>query len=1009
MGPPQGARPGDVLVVVHDFEARSSDELTLRRGDRIKLVELDDGFGDGWYLGKHLGHEGNGLFPGVYTAILGGGPQKVPDPRTQGRLGDGRVSNIHTQLPATTETAQQSTTSPTSPVSPVSAQDDTPQASRHASMVTSGQTDILSATNATNSFQSEMKRNSSVRGSSASIPSIQRSINEAIHTTRNGEDSPVMNETLSVIDEHITNLSTPRQSDTSHDRLASTDSASEYSSHHDNRLSYVAGPETDEEDEGGLTEAEVKAWDHKQTAQHLREIGVDPRHCDIFEEQEITGDVLLDMDQAFLYMKEYDFGVMGRRLKTWHKVRAFQESVKGPVRQSASNTSAYDGSSEDLDRSQSRLGQTGGFLPRIPSLVEKSGPSYRQSRQQTPPNMYNSKSPQSPVSSHNARSNMSSTVSNWQPGQSSPARPSAASIREMSHSRRHSSMDATSPAPQSQSFSGKKLGSHQKQPSFDRNWSMTSAVPTLNTISTPPLGSINQALNQDLNSSDPNLQPSTTISSDLDRGYFSGGELDNRKSRNVLRKRESAGTAHSRHSSLIEDPRRSANAPKRHSRFGSADSIRDMVPSVTSSAAKAYHSSSYKGRFRSASAKSAASSAFGTSVSPTVTNLEGQSSRSPGSFVPSPKGDSGRSSPLPSQHTKTGGTKSRRVIGLRAISDAVTGNEKALVSSPTSIPSPIKEDMSSPARTGSSTPSAASKSFDNDTTDVSSKGTDTPFLAPPTKTPARGKTKSKKETSAYIRGLQKKTPAEQRIDSDYSGWMKKKSSSLMTTWKPRLFILKGHRLSYYYSEDDLEERGVIDISNHRVLVADQDTITTLHATLTGSTHSPISPQNTQGPSSLDEKVIFQTKSGQDGPFFFKLVPPKAGISRAVQFTKPTIHYFQVDTRAEGRKWMGELMKATINHTAVNFHTTNKQKTISLAKARARKERPPALQGDEKVAPVAEGPKSDETGLNIRGLSFDESVNESLQNSQGPKKQSSLEAIGAYMAQTAADTGQDGSS
>ena len=85
MGPPQGARPGDVLVVVRkfhsgegiwalslatdmmnldDFEARSSDELTLRRGDRIKLVELDDGFGDGWYLGKHLGHEGNGLFPG---------------------------------------------------------------------------------------------------------------------------------------------------------------------------------------------------------------------------------------------------------------------------------------------------------------------------------------------------------------------------------------------------------------------------------------------------------------------------------------------------------------------------------------------------------------------------------------------------------------------------------------------------------------------------------------------------------------------------------------------------------------------------------------------------------------------------------------------------------------------------------------------------------------------------------------------------------------------------------
>jgi hypothetical protein len=33
-----------------------------------------------------------------------------------------------------------------------------------------------------------------------------------------------------------------------------------------------------------------------------------------------------------------------------------------------------------------------------------------------------------------------------------------------------------------------------------------------------------------------------------------------------------------------------------------------------------------------------------------------------------------------------------------------------------------------------------------------------------------------------------------------------------TTWKPRLFVLRGRRLSYYYSEDDTEERGLIDIT-----------------------------------------------------------------------------------------------------------------------------------------------------------------------------------------------------
>jgi hypothetical protein len=72
-------RPGDVLMVVHDFDARSGDELTLRRGDRINLVELDDGFGDGWYLGKHLGSGGTGLFPGIYTTKL---PAGIPNLRS---------------------------------------------------------------------------------------------------------------------------------------------------------------------------------------------------------------------------------------------------------------------------------------------------------------------------------------------------------------------------------------------------------------------------------------------------------------------------------------------------------------------------------------------------------------------------------------------------------------------------------------------------------------------------------------------------------------------------------------------------------------------------------------------------------------------------------------------------------------------------------------------------------------------------------------------------------------
>ena len=244
----------------------------------------------------------------------------------------------------------------------------------------------------------------------------------------NGEDSPVLNETLSVIDEHITNLNTPRHSLVGADHHTSNDSGSDYSSPVAHRLSYIPGAETDEEeDEGSITEAEVRNWDHRKMAEHLRAIGVESRHCDIFENEEITGDVLLDMDQDFIYMKEFDFGVMGRRLKTWYKIKSFQEAVRGPKpgRQSTSRTPSSQlvrNESEEFDRAQSRTGTTP-FLPRIPSINAR----HRENE---------------------TRSDISASVEGTPPrvtqmGRHSASRPSADSIRRSSHGRRHSSIDTT--------------------------------------------------------------------------------------------------------------------------------------------------------------------------------------------------------------------------------------------------------------------------------------------------------------------------------------------------------------------------------------------------------------------------------------------------------------------------------------------------------------------------------------------------------------------------------------
>jgi hypothetical protein len=179
--------------------------------------------------------------------------------------------------------------------------------------------------------------------------------------------------------------------------------------------------------------------------------------------------------------------------------------------------------------------------------------------------------------------------------------------------------------------------------------------------------------------------------------------------------------------------------------------------------------------------------------------------------------------------------------------------------------------------------------------------------------------------------------------------MKKKSGSLMTTWKPRLFVLKGRRLSYYYSENDTEEKGLIDISYHNVMVAHNEKLTGLHAAMTGASGPLVSPSNATFTSAQQDlqKNPPAPGSDDDGLFIFKLVPPKS--ARGVTFTKPTVHYFAVNSRQEGRLWMAALMKAVIDREQDGVVTTTyNQKTISLAKARARKERPLAFQEDSEV-------------------------------------------------------------
>ena len=810
---------------------------------------------------------------------------------------------------------------------------------------------------------------------SATPAPLQRSLSTALTSHRGpGEDSPVINETLSVIDEHITDLNTPHLHLRREDQRAANDSGSDYSSHIDQSLSYINGHETDEEERASYTEKEVAKWTPSRVAEHLRSLGVERRHCEVFNEQEISGEVLLAMEQASIFMKEFDLGLVGQRLRTWHKIKAFQDEVRAH-----SNVSAK--SSPQIGRSRSPNVNNVPSLADSSSLAGRTGPKHS-SRQEVPgPNPL-----PSPQQFLPQRRDGNSTPSSFTFASvpDSPGRPSAASIREFNHSRRHSAVDFAAGPEGLSERSGPPTPnriptpSHRKNPSFDRSWSMAHASLPMNGR---PLSAVNTGLSlgTDRNTFDPHLHNSNQSHPlrEIDQGYNSGGEAEGRKLRNVLKKRDAPSVGHFRQSSYQEEQRKpNQNASKRTSRFGSVDSIRDTVAAMTSSGSKGHLGTKAFHRRSTSDELSLSSMGLPTEIaSPTVTKLEYDHKPSMKIVTSSPtlRGRvSSTGSPSSSQPTPRSASKPK--MGLRAISDAVTGGEKALTASPARVPSPVKESsIRSPTRTGSTTPSGASQSLELESTDASSKGTST---VPPTLTPTSGTTrrKPKKQTSAYTRGLEIKSPQEQMIGCDYNGWMKKKSSNLMTTWKSRLFVLRGRRLSYYYSETDDQEKGLIDISSHRVLPAKNDFITGIHATVTGAKSSPVSPSNALNETIASAEAAAKMqksppKDKDDSMFIFKLVPPRAGLSRAVNFTKPTVHYFAVENVTQGRLWMAALMKATIERDDTTpVKSTYQQKTITLSKAKTMRHRPPALMDlDEKAENIEESPKSDKMGLNIQGL------------------------------------------
>ncbi|KAF8243788.1 hypothetical protein K440DRAFT_34718 [Wilcoxina mikolae CBS 423.85] len=792
------------------------------------------------------------------------------------------------------------------------------------------------------------------KGRSTPTPRNPGSIVEESPTNRvQGLRSPVVEDTLSDIEEALSEISKNRQSRGSKalqdlNRRHTTsmpvtnftgsfsvpeelnDSSSEYSIQVP--LTDVFCSDADDPvDEVAYTKADIMKWTPADVSKYLQCRHIPPATCIKFEEQEVTGSILLQLEMS--HLKELELGSFGKRFEVWKEIEHLVKNLKHPATKPRSGSDAAARHSAvgfiQEGHNRQRSSTVGTVLPRIRSQHNRPLSRQHMSNAQEA-NTHPSGGPSS------LKNSISSEVSSpiapvagiWEQPRSPPVSPVHGGQTGSSSSKRRSTQELPSPATALNAAmsagaavlvaGGVENKAHQRLGSFDRSW--TSGI--IGGISRPSTatgmrenkgkhkmtastGTADSTITGDSGFSESTHSPRQSVT---ERSYFSSGESKERK---VLQKK---------------------NVHSRHSRIASAGEAVRRTSSSTLSAAIAYRKGGKdKHKRKSASfsgdlglsdyeeAKEKGNSEKGNTIGRGI---------SPATLVTVP-------------------------FGSRSISETLKFN--------------IEEKLSSPLSPGTGSISTGDGSTPSLTVTMESEtAPDRPTKADRKKSNrekgirsvASGsglRQKSKKQTTAWEKGLRQITPAEAAKAGDFSGWMKKRGSSGVGAWKSRFFVLNGRRLSYFYSVSDTWERGLIDITSHKVLPAADDRLVGLHAALAAAASptssprpgaSPLSqslnsPKTPNTPPTKDEKD--KKKEKDQGWFTFKLVPPAPGAAKGVTFTPPRLHYFATDTRDDGKKWMAAMMKATIDRDETKpVITSYSAKTISLSKARAQRARPPDL-------------------------------------------------------------------
>ncbi|CAI1958954.1 hypothetical protein SEUBUCD650_0E02050 [Saccharomyces eubayanus] len=859
-------------IAINEYYKRMEDELDMKPGDKIKVITDDEIYKDGWYFGRNLRTNEEGLYPVVFT-------QKITVDRTPTLMRAKSTKRVYSPLAHEDPLLSSTFINENDSTSELP----TPQP-------------IETAASISRNTNGKLDRNLSLKNTMSDIDNALREFNEGSEGAPDRSIASSRDEAHSIT--HETILSTTDGLDVieANNKPTTSGSTKPLSNSMGTQATFINGIDTTK-----LNPVEAEMWTPEEITAYFIMEGYDVQSASRFQKHKISGRILLELE--LVHLKELDINSFGTRFEIFKEIEKIKEAIRtnghsfNRVSKANNNTNSYNQlmppanvdqrvsyrghvrktsqSLDDLPSQQNftatpqgnRNSSTGKHRPKSLTLDTQEGDSSATPKIQIPQVVEEIAS--------NEYLFVSPRRAPKPPSYPSPAQPPKSPLL----SNRKASPSPTqlhSWQSPSSSYSDSKKNLYTDQSSSNSNSNSRFALSKNNQGNGRPLSPIPPPTLKAISNSADKTKDTNTVSANRNSVLYSGYAVDsfNRKSSYSSGEeehfQETLDTLERPTSSIYADGSTIAS-------MSNARPIQDNEKKKKPTRHSSLLSSKSKGDPKRNSSLKRSSSASRTSsfrkstfmLSPFRQQFTENAARS----SPSPEKNSMASTPLSPTDNKSSKDKSK----ARSVSakDAIHEDFTEVVKDDKNKRS-VSEAVKGETLKG--------KSLRQMTTRPLAK---------------------KKQTSAFVEGLRNIGVKEAMKNADFSGWMSKKGSGAMSTWKTRFFTLHGTRLSYFSSTTDTRERGLIDVTAHRVIPAKED----------------------------DKLVSLYAASTGKGRYCFKLLPPQPGSKKGLTFTQPRTHYFAVESKEEMRGWMAALIKTTIDiDTSVPVISSYTTPTVSLSKA-----------------------------------------------------------------------------